>query len=120
MNKEKILLEAISEIAKEVIDFISASSDNHPDRDDYKENIDDICSEAIEKLSNEDIIDISSKHTFSIGYTFIDSNTNLQMVVVKDSDNCDRCDGCYYNKNIKICPFCFCGDGHYHFEIKII
>lgn len=54
MNKEQILIEGISKIAKEVIEFISSSSEHLCNTKMYKDNINDICQNTIKKLKDDD------------------------------------------------------------------
>ena len=120
MSNEEILIKGIGEIAKEVISFVSSSSEHLCNTKIYRDNIDDICANTIEQLSIETpvVINTSIRRTYLIGEVFIDCNTNLTMIVKNDSKSCANCNDCYYNDTSYICPECSCGSGKYHFELK--
>lgn len=120
MNKEQILIEGISKIAKEVIEFISSSSEHLCNTKMYKDDIDKICQDTIKQLSIKIpiVINTSVRRTYSIDEVFIDCNTNLTMIVKKNIKTYTNCDDCYYSKVGTACPNSPCGIDKYYFKLK--
>lgn len=86
MNKEQILIEGISKIAKEVISFTSSRTEYLGNTKMYKDNIDEICANTIKQLSMEKeiIVECTDDYTKKLIVTIVFSSKSIKKRLYED------------------------------------